>query len=88
MRIKGPIVGYLRELGRAEGSVADTRDRKEWNSSSLHSRDLEAHRGSAWSRSMKTLLLMMVRMNYRHGSELIDEEGWLTWPSLCLTSSS
>lgn len=44
VRTKDPIVGYLRELGSAEGSVADTRDKKEWKSSSLHSRDLKAHK--------------------------------------------
>lgn len=43
-RLKDAIVRYLRELGSAEESVADTRDRKEWKSSSLHSADLKAHR--------------------------------------------
>lgn len=43
VRIKDPIVSYLRELGSVEGSVADTRAKKEWKSSSLHSRDLKAH---------------------------------------------
>lgn len=42
--LRNAIVLYLRELGSAEGSVADTRDRKEWKSSSLHSADLKAHR--------------------------------------------
>lgn len=42
--LKDAIVHYLRELGSSEGSVADTRDRKEWKSSSLHSADLKAHR--------------------------------------------
>lgn len=41
--IKEPIVSYLRELGSAEGLVADTRDRKEWKISNLHSRDLKVH---------------------------------------------
>lgn len=33
--------GYLSESGSADWSVADTRDRKEWKSSSLHSKDLK-----------------------------------------------
>lgn len=41
--VKESIVCYLRESGSAEGSVADTRDRKEWKSSSLHRRDLKTH---------------------------------------------
>lgn len=38
---KKPFVCYLREGGSAEGSVEDTRDRKEWNNSTLHSEDLK-----------------------------------------------
>lgn len=41
---KKPIVCYLREGGRAEGSVEDTRDRKERNNSSLHSEDLKTNK--------------------------------------------
>lgn len=87
-RIKDPIVSYLRELGSAEGSVADTRDKKEWKSSSLHSRDLKAHKQLECNWSIETLLLMMILMNYAQRSDLIDKGGWLTWLSLCPTFSS
>lgn len=66
VRIKDPIVSYLRELGSAEGSVADTRDKKRWKSSSLHSRDLKAHKQLKCNRSIKTHLLMILMTKYLH----------------------
>lgn len=56
--IKEPIVCYLRESGSAEGSVADTRDRKEWKSSTLHRRDLKTHRQKYCKKKKKQLVYM------------------------------
>lgn len=55
--MKEPIVCYLRESGSAEGSVADTRDRKEWKSSILHKRDLKTHKHAEISMRMCSVVI-------------------------------
>lgn len=87
VRIKDPIVGYLRELGSAEGSVADTRDKKEWKSSSLHSKDLKAHKWFESNWCIKILLVLMIMVNYMQRPDLTAQGGLLAWLSQSPTFS-
>lgn len=61
--IKEPIVSYLRELGSAEGLVTDTRDRKEWKISSLHSRDLKQNKYAQISLEVGVQLNIVISHN-------------------------